>query len=157
MAVWIKLSRVPSHCIMTRFGRKFLLYFGEVLDISLFGSRGRDAIFIKELVRIDLLTSFLGRRQACGPDNIHFWVRLHYEDISSIYYHCGFLGHSSRCPHTHIPLDREVRGSWMSIGRVGFRIAENSLQKYMQNQIKAKKMDSSNSEFVQLNFVTEEK
>ncbi|CAN1193782.1 hypothetical protein LINPERHAP2_LOCUS42175 [Linum perenne] len=62
MAVWIKLSRVPSHCITTRFGRGFLMYFGEVLDISLFGSRGRDAVFIKGLVKIDLLASFLGRR-----------------------------------------------------------------------------------------------
>ncbi|CAN1132960.1 hypothetical protein LINPERHAP2_LOCUS7367 [Linum perenne] len=81
MAVWIKLSRVPSHCIKTRFGIGFLRYFGEVLDISLFGSRGRDAVFIKDLVRIGLLASFLGRRQACGPDNVMFWVRLHYENI----------------------------------------------------------------------------
>ncbi|CAN1179197.1 hypothetical protein LINPERHAP2_LOCUS34073 [Linum perenne] len=72
MAVWIKLSRVPSHCVTTRFGREFLPYFGELLDISLFGSRGRDVIFIKGLVRIDLLASFLGRRRACGPDNIPF-------------------------------------------------------------------------------------
>ncbi|CAN1149579.1 hypothetical protein LINPERHAP2_LOCUS17097 [Linum perenne] len=93
MVVWIKLSRVPSHCVTTRFGREFLPYFGELLDISLFGSRGRDAVFIKGQVRIDLLASFLGRRRACGPDNIPFWVRLHYENISSICYRCGFMGH----------------------------------------------------------------
>ncbi|CAN1188189.1 hypothetical protein LINPERHAP2_LOCUS39172 [Linum perenne] len=158
MAVWIKLSRVPSHCVTTRFGREFLPYFGELLDISLFGSRRRDAVFIKGLVRIDLLASFLGRRQACGPDNIPFWVRLHYENISSICYRCGFLGHASlRCPHTDIPLDHEARGSWMSIGRVGFGIMENSLQNYMQNQIKAKKLESENSDFGQYSFVTKEK
>ncbi|CAN1125438.1 hypothetical protein LINPERHAP2_LOCUS2904 [Linum perenne] len=117
MAVWIKLSRVPSHCITTRFGRGFLSYFEDVIDISLFGSSGRDAVFIKGLVRIDLLASFVGRRQACGPDNVLFWVRLHYENIASMCYRCGFLGHpSARCPHTDIPFDLEVRGSWMSIG-----------------------------------------
>ncbi|CAN1127587.1 hypothetical protein LINPERHAP2_LOCUS4134 [Linum perenne] len=72
MAVWIKLSHVPSHCITTPFGRGFLRYFGDVLDISLFGSRGRDAVFIKGLVRIDLLASFVGRRQACGPETSCF-------------------------------------------------------------------------------------
>ncbi|CAN1166344.1 hypothetical protein LINPERHAP2_LOCUS26662 [Linum perenne] len=158
MAVWIKLSRVPSHCVTTRFGREFLRFFGELLDISLFGSRGRDAIFIKGLVRIDLMASFLGRRQACGPDNIPFWVRLQYESISSICYRCGFLGHASlRCPHTDIPLDHEARGPWMSIGRVGFRIVESSLQKYMQNQIKAKKSKPQNSDFGEFSFVTKEK
>ncbi|CAN1146087.1 hypothetical protein LINPERHAP2_LOCUS15048 [Linum perenne] len=55
MMVWIKLSRVPSHCITTRFMRGFLEYFGKVPDISLFGSRGRDVVFIKGLVVIDLL------------------------------------------------------------------------------------------------------
>ncbi|CAN1145769.1 hypothetical protein LINPERHAP2_LOCUS14874, partial [Linum perenne] len=135
-----------------------LPFFGEVLDISLIGSRGRDAIFIKGLVKIDLLASFLGRRQACGPNNVPFWVRLHYENISSICYRCGHLGHSfSRCPNTHNPLDHEARGSWMSIGRMGFRIVKNSLQKFMQNQIKAKKMDSEKSYFGQLSFVTKEK
>ncbi|CAN1172299.1 hypothetical protein LINPERHAP2_LOCUS30091 [Linum perenne] len=160
MAVWIKLSRVPSHCITTRFGREFLPFFGEVLDVSLFGSRGRDAIFIKGLVKIDLLASFLGRRKACGPDNIPFWVRLHYESISCICFRCGYLGHSSsRCPHSHIPLDHEARGPWMNIGRVGFRIMENSLQKYIQNQNKAKKkkMESENLDFGQFSFVTKEK
>ncbi|CAN1136517.1 hypothetical protein LINPERHAP2_LOCUS9504 [Linum perenne] len=29
MAVWIKLSRVPSHCVTTRFGREFLPFFGS--------------------------------------------------------------------------------------------------------------------------------
>ncbi|CAN1126364.1 hypothetical protein LINPERHAP2_LOCUS3394 [Linum perenne] len=158
MAVWIKLSRVPSHCVTTCFGREFLPFFGELLDISLFGSRGRDAVFIKGLVRIDLLASFLGRRLACGPDNIPFWVRLHYENISSICYRCGFLGHASlRCPHMDIPLDHEARGSWMSIGRVGFRIMENSLQKYIQNQIKAKRSEPENSDIGQFSFVTKEK
>ncbi|CAN1170891.1 hypothetical protein LINPERPRIM_LOCUS7677 [Linum perenne] len=158
MAVWIKLSRVPSQCITTRFGKEFLTFFGEVLDISLFGSRGRDAIFIKGLVMIDLLAPFLGRRQACGPDNIPFWVRLHYENISLICYRCGLLGHSfSRCPHTHIPVDHEARGSWMSIGKVGFRIVENSLQKYMQNQLKAKRKESGQQEIGQFSFVTKEK
>ncbi|CAN1129488.1 hypothetical protein LINPERHAP2_LOCUS5247 [Linum perenne] len=158
MPVWIKLTRVPSHCITTWFGRGFLGYFGEVLDISLFGSRGRDAVFIKGLVRIDLLTSFLGRRQACGPDNVLFWVRLHYENISAMCYRCGFLGHSlSRCTHLDIPIDLEVRGSWMSIGRVGFRIMEDSLQKYIQNQGKAKRSNSTNSELNQFSFVTKEK
>ncbi|CAN1124768.1 hypothetical protein LINPERHAP2_LOCUS2535, partial [Linum perenne] len=117
-------------------------FFGEVLDISLFGSRGRDAIFIKGLVKIDLLASFLGRSQACGLDNNAFWVRLHYESIASICFRCGHLGHSSlRCPHTHIPLDHEARGPWMSIGRIGFRIMANRLQKYIQNQNKAKRND----------------
>ncbi|CAN1193960.1 hypothetical protein LINPERHAP2_LOCUS42291 [Linum perenne] len=158
MAVWIKLSRVPSHCITTRFGRGFLRYFGEVIDISLFGSSGRDAVFIKGLARIDLLASFLGRMQACGPDNVLFWVRLHYENIASMCYRCGFLGHPmARCPHTDIPVDLEVRGSWMSIGRVGFRILENSLQKYIQNQAKGKKGDLVNSEVGQFSFVTKEK
>ncbi|CAN1184768.1 hypothetical protein LINPERHAP2_LOCUS37173 [Linum perenne] len=158
MPVWIKLSRVPSHCITTRFERGFLGYFGEVLDISLFGSRGRDAVFIKGLVRIDLSASFLGRRQACGPDNVLFWVRLHYENILAMCYRCGFLGHSlSRCHHLDIPFDLEVRGSWMSIGRVGFRIMENSLQKYMQNQGKAKRINSTDSELNQFSFVTKEK
>ncbi|CAN1165815.1 hypothetical protein LINPERHAP2_LOCUS26380 [Linum perenne] len=158
MPVWIKLSRVPSHCITTRFGRGFLRYFGDVLDISLFGSRGRDAVFIKGLVRIDLLASFLGRRQACGPDNVLFWVRLHYENISSMCFRCGFLGHSSsRCPHLDIPFDLEVRGPWMSIGRVGFRILESSLQKYMLNQSKAKKSKEASTELGQFSFVTKEK
>ncbi|CAN1141944.1 hypothetical protein LINPERHAP2_LOCUS12788 [Linum perenne] len=158
MAVWIKLSRVPLHCITTRFGRGFLMYFGEVLDISLFGSRGRDAVFIKGRVKINLLASFQGRRQACGPDNVMFWVRLHYESISSMCFRCGFLGHSSsRCPHTDIPFDMEVRGPWMCIGRVGFRIMENSLQKYILNQAKAKKIKSGNSELGEFSFVTKEK
>ncbi|CAN1141355.1 hypothetical protein LINPERHAP2_LOCUS12442 [Linum perenne] len=152
------LFSVPSQCITTRFGREFLLLFGEVIDVSLFGSRGRDAIFIKGLVKIDLLAPFLGRRQACGPDNIPFWVRLHYENISLICYRCGLLGHSfARCPHTHIPVDHEARGSWMSIGKVGFRIMENSLQKYMQNQRKSKRMESGNQEIGQFSFVTKEK
>ncbi|CAN1269630.1 hypothetical protein LINPERPRIM_LOCUS13653 [Linum perenne] len=158
MAIWIKLSRVPAHCITTRFGREFLPFFGEVLDVSLFGSRGRDAIFIKGLVKMDLLASFLGRRRACGPDCVPFWVRLHYENISSFCFRCGLLGHSSsRCPHTHLQMDHEARGPWMSIGRVGFRIVENSLQKYIQNQANAKKKKSEESEIGQFSFVTKEK
>ncbi|CAN1140219.1 hypothetical protein LINPERHAP2_LOCUS11732, partial [Linum perenne] len=111
MAVWIKLSRVPSHCVTTRFGRKFFQFF----DFSTRASR-------------------------------------------PFFYRCGFLGHASlRCPHTDIPLDHEARGPWMSIGRVGFRIMESSLQKYIQNQIKAKRSEPGNSDFGEFSFVTKEK
>ncbi|CAN1136344.1 hypothetical protein LINPERPRIM_LOCUS21034, partial [Linum perenne] len=128
---WVKLDNVPSHCITERFGNDFLAYYGEVKDVALFGTLGSIAVFIKGLVKIDLLAPFFGRRKACGDDGKEFWVIQQYEGLRSICFICGRVAHTtSRCPDTETPPDWVGRGTWMFAPKdIGFRIEGSTLQK----------------------------
>ncbi|CAN1235184.1 hypothetical protein LINPERPRIM_LOCUS4432 [Linum perenne] len=128
---WVKLDNVPSHCITERFGKDFLAYYGEVKDVSLFRALGTIAVFIKGLVKIDLLSPFFGRRKACGDDGKEFWVIQQYEGLRTICFICGRVAHTtSRCPDTETSPDWVGRGTWMFIQKdIGFRVEGSTLQK----------------------------
>ncbi|CAN1852369.1 hypothetical protein LINPERHAP1_LOCUS40613 [Linum perenne] len=128
MKLWIKLAGVPIDCQSINFGRRMLGAIGEVNDVGLFELRNDEGVFIKGMVKMDLLSSFLGRRLAKINDGRSFWVYFQYERIPSICFRCGYLGHNqARCPATHIPTNPESRGPWMIIPRAGRRLNPNSL------------------------------
>ncbi|CAN0920684.1 hypothetical protein LINGRAHAP2_LOCUS32181 [Linum grandiflorum] len=46
----------------------------------------------------------------------------------AICFRCGFLGHNQNaCPHSHLALNQDSRGSWMLIPKAGRRLHPNSL------------------------------
>ncbi|CAN1152092.1 hypothetical protein LINPERHAP2_LOCUS18527 [Linum perenne] len=128
MNLWIKLAGVPIDCQSITFDRRMLGSIGEVVDVGIFELRNDEGLFIKGLVKMDLLSSFLGRRLAKIRDGRSFWIFFQYERIPSICFRCGLLGHNqARCPATHLPFNPESRGPWMIIPRVGRRLNPNSM------------------------------
>ncbi|CAN1170842.1 hypothetical protein LINPERPRIM_LOCUS7648, partial [Linum perenne] len=128
MNIWVKLVGVPIDCQSINFGRRMLGSIGEVKDVGLFELRNDEGVFIKGLVNIDLLSSFLGRRLAKIREGRSFWIYFQYERIPSICFRCGLLGHNQAwCPSPHLPTNPESRGPWMIIPRVGRRLNPNSL------------------------------
>ncbi|CAN1799126.1 hypothetical protein LINPERHAP1_LOCUS22013 [Linum perenne] len=142
MSIWIKLDDIPSHCVTTSFGKGFLSFYGEVEDVGIFKSKGRDGYFVKGKVKLDMLAPFRGKRKAYGFDGREFLVKHQYEGIKALCFRCGLISHmTSRCENSHIHLDWSLRGPWMFIFKhTGTRVESSTFQKiiYPSNQTRRK-------------------
>ncbi|CAN1301220.1 hypothetical protein LINPERPRIM_LOCUS24859 [Linum perenne] len=76
--------------------------------------RAELSFYVKWLVRMDLLDSFLGTTPVFRPNGTSFPVYFQYIGVPCICYLCGFLGHvMSDCSHTDVVFDVNVPSLWM--------------------------------------------
>ncbi|CAN1246045.1 hypothetical protein LINGRAPRIM_LOCUS3097 [Linum grandiflorum] len=85
---------------------------------------GHGSRFVKCTVRINLLQSLAGRIKAVVPNQPPFWVLLRYEDLPTVCFICGMLGHGYKhCQYAAVlPFNREDRGEWMLARPEGHKI-----------------------------------
>ncbi|CAN0925006.1 hypothetical protein LINGRAHAP2_LOCUS34512 [Linum grandiflorum] len=98
MPLTVQLLEVPPHCLTTDFGKEIMAPVGEVLSSEIFSARpnGAGRLFLKVVVRMDLLASFPGKVEAVVPHEPSFDVLLGYEGIPALCFLCGQLGHIQR-------------------------------------------------------------
>ncbi|CAN0837910.1 hypothetical protein LINGRAHAP2_LOCUS1922 [Linum grandiflorum] len=117
MPLTIQLKDLPAHCNNPAFASKLVQPLGALIDAGLFSSQleGRGSHFIKCIVKVDLLKSLQGRIQAPFGDKRPLWIRLRYEDLPTVCFTCGLLGHGhDHCPYSAIlRWNPQERGAWM--------------------------------------------
>ncbi|CAN0847137.1 hypothetical protein LINGRAHAP2_LOCUS4812 [Linum grandiflorum] len=117
MPLVIQLKEIPFPYSTTKFCAKLVEPLGTVISTDLFSKfpDGHGSRFVKCTVRINLLQSIAGRIKVVVLNQPAFWVLLHYEDLPSVCFICGMLGHGYKhCEYAAVlPFNREERGDWM--------------------------------------------
>ncbi|CAN0907326.1 hypothetical protein LINGRAHAP2_LOCUS24739 [Linum grandiflorum] len=128
MPLTVRLLELPPFCTTTEFGKDIMEPVGEVVSADLYTERpnGAGRPFIKVIVRMDLLASFLGKVEAVIPGEPSFDVLLGYEGLPSVCFLCGLLGHTQRsCDHADlISPTLGLRGMWMIAKPSGFLLED---------------------------------
>ncbi|CAN0875155.1 hypothetical protein LINGRAHAP2_LOCUS10671 [Linum grandiflorum] len=126
MPLVIQLKGIPYPYNTAKFCAKLVEPLGTVISSDLFSKYpdGHGTRFVKCTVRINLLQSIAGRVQAVVPGQQPFWVLLRYEDLPTVCFVCGMLGHGyNNCPYAAVlPYDKEERGEWMLAKPEGHKI-----------------------------------
>ncbi|CAN0863492.1 hypothetical protein LINGRAHAP2_LOCUS8707 [Linum grandiflorum] len=126
MPLVIQLKEIPFPYNTTKFCAKLVEPLGTVISADLFSKYpdGHGTRFVKCTVRVNLLQSIAGRIQAVVPNQQPFWVLLRYEDLPTVCFICGMLGHGFKhCQYaTVLPFNREDRGEWMLARPEGHKI-----------------------------------
>ncbi|CAN0920695.1 hypothetical protein LINGRAHAP2_LOCUS32188 [Linum grandiflorum] len=130
MKLWVRLELVPDDVRITKFASGFLGLIGAVEAVGMFSLPDLPGYFLRGFVRLDLLRPFYSRRIARDDNGSEVWVRLCYEGLPPVCFHCGRLGHNhGRCPTIDASLNLEERGPWMSLPTgVYRRVNEFTLQ-----------------------------
>ncbi|CAN0861866.1 hypothetical protein LINGRAHAP2_LOCUS8325 [Linum grandiflorum] len=131
MPLTLQLLDLPLHCNTVAFGTKLLAKIGDIISADLYTSRsnGQGLTFVKVKVQMNLLGSFRGRIKAKVENEMPFWAYLRYENLQSVCFVCGLLGHTNRsCPYEAVLTpNRDARGKWM-LARPFGRKYEEGLQ-----------------------------
>ncbi|CAN0898927.1 hypothetical protein LINGRAHAP2_LOCUS19983 [Linum grandiflorum] len=126
MPLVIQMKEIPYPYSTVKFCSKLVEPLGTVLSADMFSKYpdGHGSRFIKCTVRINLLQSLAGRIQAVVPNQQPFWVLLRYEDLPTVCFICGMLGHGYKhCAYAEVlPFNREERGDWMLARPEGHKI-----------------------------------
>ncbi|CAN0847623.1 hypothetical protein LINGRAHAP2_LOCUS5074 [Linum grandiflorum] len=126
MPLVIQLKEIPFPYSTTKFCAKLVEPLGTVISTDMFSKYpdGHGSRFVKCTVRINLLQSIAGRIKAVVPNQQPFWVLLRYEDLPTVCFICGMLGHGYKhCEYASIlPFNREERGDWMLARPEGHKI-----------------------------------
>ncbi|CAN0905686.1 hypothetical protein LINGRAHAP2_LOCUS23814 [Linum grandiflorum] len=126
MPLVIQLKEIPYPYNTAKFCAKLVEPLGTVISADLFSKYpdGHGTRFVKCTVRINLLQSIAGRIQAVVPNQQPFWVLLRYEDLPTVCFICGMLGHGYKhCAYaTVLPFNRAERGDWMLARPEGHKI-----------------------------------
>ncbi|CAN0918818.1 hypothetical protein LINGRAHAP2_LOCUS31102 [Linum grandiflorum] len=126
MPLVIQLKDIPFPYSTVKFCAKLVEPLGTVISADMFSKfpDGHGSRFIKCTVRINLLQSIAGRIKAVVPNQPAFWVLLRYEDLPTVCFICGMLGHGYKhCEYaTVLPFNREDRGDWMLARPEGHKI-----------------------------------
>ncbi|CAN0847730.1 hypothetical protein LINGRAHAP2_LOCUS5135 [Linum grandiflorum] len=126
MPLVIQLKEIPYPYNTVKFCAKLVEPLGTVISADLFSKypEGHGTRFVKCTVRINLLQSIAGRIQAVVPNQQPFWVLLRYEDLPTVCFICGMLGHGFKhCEYSAIlPFNRDERGDWMLARPEGHKI-----------------------------------
>ncbi|CAN0845700.1 hypothetical protein LINGRAHAP2_LOCUS4178 [Linum grandiflorum] len=125
MPLTIQLKDLPTAFNTIKFGNKLLQPLGTVISTKLYSSwpGGQGSRFLKSVVKINLRQSLQGRIQAVVQGRQPFWVLLRYEDLPTVCYICGQLGHGqSYCPFAAIAKVTGDRGAWMQARPAGHLI-----------------------------------
>ncbi|CAN0876196.1 hypothetical protein LINGRAHAP2_LOCUS11164 [Linum grandiflorum] len=139
MALVIQLKEIPYPYNTAKFCAKLVEPLGTVISADLFSKYpdGPGTRFVKCTVRINLLHSIAGRIKAVVPNQQPFWVLLRYEDLPTVCFICGMLGHGYKhCEYAAIlPFNREERGDRMLARPEGHKIkAPNFLESATSKQ-----------------------
>ncbi|CAN1170509.1 hypothetical protein LINPERHAP2_LOCUS29040 [Linum perenne] len=104
---WVRLDDVPFEFRTPSFIFGFLSLIGHVSDAGLFDSRHEVGVFLRGLVRVDVVKPIEGRLKAHPSPDQDFWVRLRYEGLPLVCYWWGLLGHGiKRCPSNPASVER---------------------------------------------------
>ncbi|CAN0917709.1 hypothetical protein LINGRAHAP2_LOCUS30468 [Linum grandiflorum] len=105
---------------------------------------GHGTRFIKCTVCINLLQSIAGRIKAVVPNQQPFWVLLRYEDLPTVCFICGMLGHGYKhCDYAAVlPFNREERGDWMLARPEGHKIKAPNFSETATSKQKRKSQKS---------------
>ncbi|CAN0872643.1 hypothetical protein LINGRAHAP2_LOCUS10172 [Linum grandiflorum] len=126
MPLVIQMKEIPYPYSTVKFCTKPVEPLGTVLSADIFSKYpdGHGSRFIKCTVRINLLQSLAGRIRAVVPNQQPFWVLLRYEDLPTVCFICGMLGHGYKhCAYAEVlPFNREERGDWMLARPEGHKI-----------------------------------
>ncbi|CAN0866880.1 hypothetical protein LINGRAHAP2_LOCUS9407 [Linum grandiflorum] len=126
MPLVIQLKEIPFPYSTAKFCAKLVEPLGTVISADMFSKfpDGHGSRFVKCTVRINLLQSLAGRIKAVVPNQPAFWVLLRYEDLPTICFICGMLGHRYKhCEYAAVlPFNREDRGEWMLARPEGHKI-----------------------------------
>ncbi|CAN0837318.1 hypothetical protein LINGRAHAP2_LOCUS1772 [Linum grandiflorum] len=125
----IQLQDLPPHCTTVELGKEILGPVGDMLSTHIYtpNLRGGGIPFIKAIVKMDLIASFLGKIEAVVEGEPPFDIYLQYDGLSVICYLCGLLGHiNPYCAHaaTITPIPR-LRGAWTLWKPFGHRYEEH--------------------------------
>ncbi|CAN0905537.1 hypothetical protein LINGRAHAP2_LOCUS23733 [Linum grandiflorum] len=122
----IQLKEIPYPYSTAKFCAKLVEPLGTVISADLFSKYpdGHGTRFVKCTVCINLLQSIAGRIQAVVPNQQPFWVLLRYEDLPTVCFICGMLGHGYKhCAYAAVlPFNKEERGDWMLARPEGHKI-----------------------------------
>ncbi|CAN0875105.1 hypothetical protein LINGRAHAP2_LOCUS10638 [Linum grandiflorum] len=126
MPLVIQMKEIPYPYNTVKFCAKLVEPLGTVLSADMFSKYpdGHGSRFIKCTVHINLLQSLAGRIQAVVPNQQPFWVLLRYEDLPTVCFIYGMLGHGYKhCAYAAVlPFNREERGDWMLARTEGHKI-----------------------------------
>ncbi|CAN0881857.1 hypothetical protein LINGRAHAP2_LOCUS14470 [Linum grandiflorum] len=126
MPLVIQLKEIPFPYSTAKFCAKLVEPLGTVISADLFSKfpDGHGSRFVKCTVCINLLQSIAGRIKAMVPNQPAFWVLLRYEDMPTVCFICGMLGHGYKhCEYVVVlPFNREERGDWMLARPEGHKI-----------------------------------
>ncbi|CAN0863172.1 hypothetical protein LINGRAHAP2_LOCUS8642 [Linum grandiflorum] len=126
MPLVIQLKDLPYPYNTAKFGAKLLEPLGHLISYDLYSKypEGHDNRFVKCTVCVNLLQSLAGRVKAVVLGQHTFWVLLRYEDLPTVCYICGMLGHGSyhRSYAGVLPYDKEKHGPWMLAKPEGHKI-----------------------------------
>ncbi|CAN0825184.1 hypothetical protein LINGRAHAP2_LOCUS337 [Linum grandiflorum] len=135
MPLVIQLKEIPYPYNTAKFCAKLVEPLGAVISADLFSKYpdGHGTRFVKCTVRINLLQSIAGRIQAVVPNQQPFWVYLRYEDLPTVCFICGMLGHGYKhCGYaTVLPFNKEERGDWMLARPEGHKIKLQILRRWL--------------------------
>ncbi|CAN0827144.1 hypothetical protein LINGRAHAP2_LOCUS902 [Linum grandiflorum] len=141
-ALTIQLKDLPSQYNNMAFGSKLVQPLGALVDAGLFSTQpgGQGSRFVKCIIKIDLLKSIHGRIQARFGGRHPFWVRLRYEDLPTVCFTCGLLGHGhDHCPYSGIlTWNHQERGPWMLAKPHGHKVEIPDLTDASTSKQKAK-------------------
>ncbi|CAN0880684.1 hypothetical protein LINGRAHAP2_LOCUS13791 [Linum grandiflorum] len=128
MALTVQLLEVPPHCLTTDFGKEIMAPVGEVLSSDIYSARpnGDGRLFLKVVVRMDLLASFPGKVEAVVPHEPSFDVLLGYEGLPALCFLYSQLSHIQRlCDHAAIIKSSSgLQGMWMLVKPTGFLLED---------------------------------
>ncbi|CAN1237629.1 hypothetical protein LINGRAPRIM_LOCUS1926 [Linum grandiflorum] len=126
MPLVIQLKKIPFPYSTAKFCAKLVEPLGTVISADMFSKfpDGHGSRFVKCTVRINLLQSLAGRIKAVVPNQPAFWVLLRYEDLPTVCFICGMLGHGYKhCEYAAVlPFNHEDRGEWMLARPEGHKI-----------------------------------
>ncbi|CAN0903868.1 hypothetical protein LINGRAHAP2_LOCUS22767 [Linum grandiflorum] len=123
MHLTIQMLDLWVHCNTVAFRKKLLAKVGDIVSANLCTSRsnGKGLTFVKVIVQLNLLGCLHGIK-----NEMPFWVYFRYENLQSLSFVCGLLGHTNRShPYEAVLAPKcDARGKWMLAKPFGRKYGE---------------------------------
>lgn len=93
--IWIQVKYIPPHWLSVDTGRKIGSMLGEVKDVMIVETWGKEDRHIKIQVDLDL-TKALIRGMKLKYRQTETWVEFRYEQLPTFCFYCGHIGHNEK-------------------------------------------------------------